>query len=95
MPTDHIDRTQAFLNSLLRLRTQLKAAEDQQKFYINRMLDLKKNGQTNTKEYAELDAKSKSLQEIIDKYRPIYLERMEMVKDASSMAKRKRNKNKT
>jgi hypothetical protein len=91
MATDHIDRTQAFLDSLLRLGQQLKAAENQQKFYISRMLELKKDGQTDAKEYADLDAKSKSLQEIIDKYRPIYLERMEMEKDATIMVKRRRN----
>jgi hypothetical protein len=90
MPTDHIDRTQAFLDSLLRLGEQLKAAESQQKFYINRMLELKKGGQTDTEEYANLDAKSKSLQEIINKYRPIYLERMEMMKEVKAMTKRKR-----
>lgn len=92
MATDHIDRTQAFLDCLLRLGNQLKAAENQQKFYINRMIELKKDGQTDTKEYADLDAKTKSLQQIIDKYRPIYLERMEMVKDATAIAKRRRNK---
>ena len=92
MATDHIDRTQAFLESLLRLGNQLKAAENQQKFYISRMLELKKDGQTDTKEYADLDAKTKSLQQIIDKYRPIYLERMEMVKKATAIAKRRRNK---
>lgn len=92
MAIDHIDRTQAFLDSLLRLGNQLKAAENQQKFYISRMLELKKDGQTDTKEYADLDAKTKSLQQIIDKYRPIYLERMEMVKEATAIAKRRRNK---
>jgi hypothetical protein len=92
MATDHIDRTQAFLESLLRLGNQLKAAENQQKFYISRMLELKKDGQTDTKEYADLDAKTKSLQQIIDKYRPIYLERMEMVKEATAIAKRRHNK---
>ncbi len=93
MSTDHIDRAQTFLDSLQRLGTQLKAAEDQQRFYISRMLDLKKAGQTDSEEYADLDAKSKSLQEIIDKYRPIYLERMEMVKEAKTIAKRKRTQN--
>ena len=90
MLTDHIDRTQAFLDSISRLGKQLKAAENQQVFYINRMLELKKGGQTDTEEYANLDAKSKSLQEIINKYRPIYLERMEMMKEVKAMTKRKR-----
>ena len=43
--------------------------------------------------YAELSQKSKSLQDIIDKWRPIYLERMEMVKSVS-IQKRKRNNKK-
>lgn len=92
MATDHIDRAQQFLDSLHRLGNQLKAAEDQQKFYIARMLDLKKAGQTDGQEYADLDAKSKSLQQLIDKYRPIYLERLEMVKEVKAMATRKRTK---
>lgn len=92
MTTDHIDRAQAFLDSLHRLGTQLKAAEDQQKFYISRMLDLKKDQLTDSEEYADLDAKSKSLQEIIDKYRPLYLERMEMVREAKTTAGRKRSR---
>lgn len=95
MTDNHIDRAQAFLDSLQRLATQLKAAEDQQGFYIGRMLDLKKAGQTDGTEYADLDAKSKSLQALIDKYRPIYLERMEMVREAKAMATRKRTKTKT
>ncbi len=92
MTEDHIDRAQKFLDSLQRLGTQLKAAEDQQKIYLSRMLDLKKDGQTESEEYADLDSKSKSLQEIIDKYRPIYLERMDMVKQVSTIARRKRTK---
>lgn len=90
MLTDHIDRTQAFLDSISRLDKQLKAAGNQQMFYINRMLELKKGGQTDTEEYADLNAKSTSLQEIIDKYRPIYLERMEIMKEVMTMTKRKR-----
>ncbi len=54
------------------------------------MLELKKGGQTDTEEYADLNAKSTSLQEIIDKYRPIYLERMEIMKEVMTMTKRKR-----
>ena len=43
--------------------------------------------------HADLSRKSKSLQDIIDKWRPIYLERMEMVKSVQ-MEKRKRTKKK-
>lgn len=90
MTEDHIDRSQKFLDSLQRLGSQLKAAEEQQKHYLSRMLDLKKAGQTDAAEYADLDAKSQSLQAIIDKYRPIYLERMEMVGQVATIARRKR-----
>lgn len=91
MSQDHIDQAQQFLDSLRKLGEQLKAAENQQKFFISRMLELKREGNTDGAEYADLDSKSKSLQAIIDKYRPIYLERMEMVRTVS-IKKRKREK---
>ena len=90
---NHIDKALAFLESLEKLGNQLKAAEEHQKQLLARMLDLKKASQTDTEEYAELSQKSKSLQDIIDKWRPIYLERMEMVKSVG-IEKRKRTKNK-
>ena len=80
---NHIDKALAFMESLEKLGNQLKA----------RMLDLKKENLTDGEEYAELSQKSKSLQDIIDKWRPIYLERMEMVKSVS-IQKRKRNNKK-
>ena len=43
--------------------------------------------------HIDISRKSKSLQDIIDKWRPIYLERMEMVKSVQ-MEKRKRTKKK-
>ena len=89
----HIDKALAFLESLEKLGNQLKAAEENQKNLIARMLDLKKAGETDGEEYADLSRKSKSLQDIIDKWRPIYLERMEMVKSVQ-MEKRKRTKKK-
>ena len=87
---NHIDKALAFMESLEKLGNQLKAAEEHQKQLIARMLDLKKENLTDGEEYAELSQKSKSLQDIIDKWRPIYLERMEMVKSVS-IQKRKRN----
>ena len=86
---NHIDKALAFMESLEKLGNQLKAAEEHQKQLIARMLDLKKENLTDGEEYAELSQKSKSLQDIIDKWRPIYLERMEMVK---GVQKRKRTK---
>lgn len=90
---NHIDKALAFMESLEKLGNQLKAAEEHQKQLIARMLDLKKENLTDGEEYAELSQKSKSLQDIIDKWRPIYLERMEMVKSVS-IQKRKRNNKK-
>ncbi len=90
---NHIDKALAFMESLEKLGNQLKAAEEHQKQLLSRMLDLKKANQTDSDEYAELSQKSKSLQDIIDKWRPIYLERMEMVKNVG-IEKRKRNKKK-
>ena len=72
---NHIDKALAFMESLEKLGNQLKAAEEHQKQLIARMLDLKKENLTDGEEYAELSQKSKSLQDIIDKWRPINLER--------------------
>ena len=90
---NHIDKALAFLESLEKLGNQLKAAEEHQKQLIACMLDLKKANETDGDEYAELSQKSKSLQDLIDKWRPIYLERMEMVKSVG-MEKRHRTKKK-
>jgi len=88
---NHIDKALAFMESLEKLGNQLKAAEEHQKNLIARMLDLKKSNETESEEYAELSQKSKSLQDLIDKWRPIYLERMEMVKSVQ-IQKRHRSK---
>lgn len=90
----HIDKALAFMESLEKLGNQLKAAEEQQKHFIARMLELKKANRTESDEYAELSQKSKSLQDIIDKWRPIYLERMEMVKSVSIQRRQRMNKKK-
>lgn len=91
MPTDHIERAQQFLDSLQRLGDQLKTAEEQQKHYLARMIQLKSDGMADGDEYRDLNAKSQSLQAIIDKYRPIYMERMEMVRQVK-MQRRKRSR---
>lgn len=88
---NHIDKALAFMESLEKLGNQLKAAEEHQKNLIARMLDLKKSNETKSEEYSELSQKSKSLQDLIDKWRPIYLERMEMVKSIQ-IQKRHRSK---
>jgi len=83
---DYIDQAQEFLDRLNRLGAQLKSAEDQQKCFLARMLELKSEGQEKGIEYGDLDQKSKSLQMLIDKYRPIYLERMEMVREVKAQS---------
>lgn len=92
MAEDHIDRAQKFLDSLQRLGEQLKAAEDRQGFYLAQMLQLKQAGKTDDTEYQELNGKSQSLQLLIDKYRPVYLERMEMVKNVQATVRKRRMK---
>ena len=92
MAEDHIDRAQNFLDSLQRLGEQLKAAEDRQGFYLAQMLQLKQAGKTDDAEYQELNGKSQSLQLLIDKYRPVYLERMEMVKNVQATVRKRRMK---
>ena len=89
MAEDHLDKAQAFLDSLQRLGAQLKAAEDRQRFYLAEMLQLK---QADSDEYNELNSKSQSLQALIDKFRPIYLERLEMAKNAQVAVRKRRMK---
>lgn len=84
---NHIDKALVFLESLEKLGNQLKMAEEHQKSLISKLLDLKKGNKTDTEEYAKLEQQSKGLQDIIDKWRPIYLERLEMVR---GIQKRKR-----
>ncbi len=88
----HIDKALAFMESLEKLGYQLKAAEEHQKQMIARLLELKKSGETEGQEYAELLQKSKSLQDIIDKWRPIYLERMEMVRSVQIQKHKRKNR---
>ena len=78
---DHIDKALAFIEHTQKLGDQLKKAEEQQKLMLGRMIDLKVTNQTDSKEYAELSARSKGLQDMIDKWRPIYLERTELLKE--------------
>ena len=50
---DHIDKALAFIEQTQKLGDQLKKAEEQQKFMLGRMIDLKVTNQTDSKEYAE------------------------------------------
>lgn len=86
---NHIDKALAFMESLEKLGNQLKAAEEHQKLQLAHLLELKKENKTYTEEYAHLTQQSKGLQDLIDKWRPIYQERLEMVK---GIQKRKRTR---
>ena len=90
MAEDHLDRAQKFLDSLQRLGAQLKAAKDRQGFYLAQMLRLKQAGKADSAEYNELNAKSLSLQALIDKFHPVYLERM--ARNAQATVRKRRVK---
>lgn len=85
---NHIDRALAFMEQLEKLGSQLGKADEQQKLMLQRMLIMSKEDKTETKEYHELEQQSKNLQTMIDKWRPIYKERLKMVKEAKEAAKR-------
>ncbi len=56
------------------------------------MLSLSQSNQTDTEEYQELQHRSMDLQTKIDKWRPIYEERMAMVKEIKQSAQRNKKK---
>ena len=85
---NHIDRALAFMESLERLGAQLKKADEQQKLMLQQMLTKSQNNETNTDEYCELEQRSKDLQAMINKWQPIYEERLKMVKEAQKAAKK-------
>ena len=88
---NHIDRAVEFLEQTQRMGEQLRTAEDLQRQLLARMIDLKKQKQTDSEEYLQLDQRSTALQAQIDKYRPIYLERLEVIKEVKA---RKHSSNK-
>lgn len=89
---NHIDRVLAFMESLEKLEAQLRQADDWQKQMLQRMLSLSQSNQTDTEEYQELQHRSMGLQTKIDKWRPIYEERMAMVKEIKQSAQRNKKK---
>ena len=78
---DNIDNITKFLDDVLKLGNQLSITRDEQKVVLAQMLSLKKDGKTKTEEYIQLDTRSKDLQAILDKYSPIFNERMKWIKD--------------
>ncbi|EHG16685.1 hypothetical protein [Prevotella histicola] len=85
---NHIDRALAFMEQLEKLGSQLEKADEQQKLMLQRMLIKSQNHETDTDEYRDLEQRSKDLQAMINKWRPIYEERLKMVKEAQKAAKK-------
>ena len=86
---DKIDTITKFLDDLEKLEKQLSLIQEEQKNLLARMLNLKQQEGTETQEYAQLAARSKDLQAQIDKYRPIYEERMAWIKDIKKKGKKR------
>ena len=85
---NHIDRALAFMGNLEKLGAQLQKADEQQKLMLQQMLIKSQNHETDTDEYRELEQRSKDLQAMINKWHPIYEERLKMVKEAQKAAKK-------
>ena len=85
---NHIDRALAFMENLEKLGAQLQKADEQQKLMLQQMLMKSQNNETDTDEYRDLEQRSKDLQAMINKWHPIYEERLEMVKEVQKAAKK-------
>ena len=87
---DNIDTITKFLDDVLKLGNQLSITKDEQKVVLAQMLSLKKDGKTKTEEYNQLETRSKDLQAILDKYSPIFNERMKWIKDIKAKHAKKK-----
>ena len=87
---DNIDTITNFLDDVLKLGNQLSITKDEQKVVLAQMLSLKKDGKTKTEEYIQLETRSKDLQAILDKYSPIFNERMKWIKDIKAKHAKKK-----
>ena len=85
---NHIDRALAFMENLEKLGAELQKADEQQKLMLQQMLMKSQNNETDTDEYRDLEQRSKDLQAMINKWHPIYEERLKMVKEAQKAAKK-------
>lgn len=86
---DNIDTITKFLDDLQKLGQQLTLIQEEQKNLLARMLNLKQQEGIETQEYAQLTTRSKDLQAQIDKYRPIYEERMAWIREIKKKGNRK------
>lgn len=78
---DHIDKAIDFLDNLEKLGNQLQRAASQQQLFLSRMLELSRAGDESSEEYLTLQQQSQNLQTMIDKWKPIYEERLAMVRE--------------
>lgn len=78
---DHIDKAIDFLDNLEKLGDQLQRAASQQQLFLSRMLELSRTGDESSEEYLTLQQQSQNLQAMIDKWKPIYEERLAMVRE--------------
>lgn len=78
---DHIDKAIDFLDNLEKLGDQLQRAASQQQLLLSRMLELSRAGDESSEEYLALQQQSQNLQTMIDKWKPIYEERLAMVRE--------------
>ncbi len=87
---DNIDTITKFLEDLQKLGKQLSITRDEQKVVLEQMMSLKEDCKTKTEEYIQLDNRSKDLQAILDKYSPIFNERMKWIKDINAKHAKKK-----
>lgn len=87
---DNIDTITKFLEDLQKLGKQLSITRDEQKVVLEQMISLKEDSKTKTEEYIKLDNRSKDLQAILDKYSPIFNERMKWIKDINAKHAKKK-----
>ena len=87
---DNIDTITKFLEDLQKLGKQLSITKDEQKVVLEQMMSLKEDSKTKTEEYIQLDNRSKDLQAILDKYSPIFNERMKWIKDINAKHAKKK-----
>ena len=78
---DHIDKAIDFLDNLEKLGSQPLRSASQQQLFLSRMLELSRAGDESSEEYLTLQQQSQNLQDKIDKWKPIYEERLAMVRE--------------
>lgn len=88
---DNISRVQRFLDSVEKMGVQLKAANGAQQQYLRRLMALQKDNAEDSPEYKALYTKSQELQLLIDKYTPIYKERLDMLNSVRRRRTRRGN----